>query len=220
MPRVSDEVKWGEDNPLEAAPVLSEEELDTLKKRMLAMDKLLAEQKKAKYKIELLFSSRRSGRVPYAGALSLWESGAKLHGGGDCKVYECPSTALKMGECKGLIPDAAQGYGHLVCPDCKRVWKGSQVHGEVFARLTTSDWANLVLRYFVRLDHNADIYVKLPKADIRKAAEVEQTKQMMGEQLVKARTRRDVYIYPLLNIIKDTTAGADLLTRFRALLSA
>lgn len=219
MPTIG-EVKWGEDNSLDAAPQLTEEELDTLKKRMLAMDKLLAEQQKAKYKIELLFSSRRSGRVPYAGALSLWESGAKLHGGGDCKIYECPARALKMGECSGIIPDASQGYGHLVCPDCKRVWKGSQVHGEVFARLTTNDWARLIYRYFVRLGHNADIYVKLPKADIRKAAELEQGRQLGGEKLIAARTRRDVYIYPLKNIIKDTASGADLLGRFKALLSA
>lgn len=220
MPKVAPEVKYGEDNSLDAAPVLSPEELDTLKKRMEAMDKLLASQKLAKYKIELLFSSRRSGRVPYAGALSLWESGSKLHGGGDTKVYECPARAFKLSECAGLIPDASQGYGHLVCPSCSKVWKGTQVHGEVFARLTTAGWSELVYKYFTRLGHNADIYVKVPKADIRKVAELEQVKRLDGQKLASARTRRDVYIYPLRNIIKDTTAGADLLGRFRALLSA
>lgn len=220
MPKLGQEVKWGEDNSIDAAPQLTAEELDTLKLRMLAMDKLLAEQKKAKYKIELLFSSRRSGRVPYAGALSLWESGAKLHGGGDTKMYECPARALKVSNCDGLIHDAATGYGHLVCPKCTKVWKGSQVHGEVFARLTTANWAVLIYRYFVRLGHNADIYVKLPKADIRRAAELEQDKQLGGEKLAGARTRRDVYIYPLRNIITDTSGGADILGRFKALLSA
>lgn len=219
MPVIRD-VKWGEDNPIEAAPQLTEEELATLKKRMAAMDKLLAEQKKAKYKIELLFSSRRSGREAYAGALSLWESGAKLHGGGDTKIYECPARALKISDCNGLIPDASQGYGHLVCPKCTKVWKGSQVHGEIFARLTTANWALLIYKYFVLLGHNADIYVKLPKADIRRAAELEQARQLGGEKLTSARTRRDVYIYPLRHIITDTSAGADLLSRFKALLSA
>jgi hypothetical protein len=214
------DVKWGEDNPIEAAPTLTEEELAILQKRMAAMDKLLAEQKKAKYKIELMFSSRRSGREAYAGALSLWESGAKLHGGGDTKIYECPAKALKFSDCDGLIPDASQGYGHLVCPKCQKVWKGSQVHGEVFARLTTANWALLIYKYFVRLGHNADIYVKLPKADIRRAAELEQARQLGGEKLSSARTRRDVYIYPLRHIITDTSAGADLITRFKALLSA
>lgn len=219
MPNIG-EVKWGEDNDLSQAPTLTEEELDTLKQRMAAMDKLLAEHKKAKYKIELLFQAKRSGRTAFAGALSLWESGAKLHGGGDTKIYECPARAKKISDCQGLIPDASQGYGFLVCPDCKKVWKGEDVHGEVFARLTTDGWAQLVYKYFARLGHNADIYVKSPKVDIRQVAQLEQVKQMMGEKLSSARTRREVYIYPLRNIIQDTSAGADLLGRFRALLSA
>jgi hypothetical protein len=220
VPTLVQDVKWGEDNALDAAPVLSEEEQDILKKRMLAMDKILATQKIAKYKIELFFSHRRTGRAPTPGAISLWESGAKLHGGGDCKIYLCPSKAQKMGDCNGIIPDAAQGYGHLVCPNCKKVWKGSQVHGEIFARLTTQDWARLLYKYFVRLGHNCDIYVKVPKVDIRKAAALEQARQLRGEKLTVARTKRDVYIYPLRNIIKEVNAGADVLGRFRALLSA
>jgi hypothetical protein len=220
VPSLVKDVKWGEDNTLDAAPVLSEEEQDILKKRMVTMDKLLATQRIAKYKIELFFSHRRSGRDATPGAVSLWESGAKLHGGGDCKIYLCPSEAQKQGACNGIIPDAAQGYGHLVCPTCKKVWKGSQVHGEIFARLTTQGWSRLLFKYFVRLGHNADIYVKVPRHDIRKAASLEQARQLKGEKLTVARTKRDVYIYPLRNLIKDVNAGADILGRFKALLSA
>ena len=219
MPNLGD-VKWGEDNSIDKAPTLTEEEQHILKKRMEAMDLLLAQQQIAKYKIELFFSSRRSGREAFAGALSLWQSGSKLHGGGDEKMYFCPSTAMKMGDCDGLIGGTGQGYGHLVCPNCKKVWKGSQVHGEIFARLTTNDWALLTYKYFVRLEHNADIYVKSPKADIRKAAQLEQAKQLKGEKLSGARQARNTYIYPLKNIIKDTSNGADILGRFKALLSA
>jgi hypothetical protein len=220
VPTLVTDVKWGEDNPIEAAPVLSEEDKEILKKRLEVLDKELATRKLAKYKIELFFSSRRSGRTPTPGAISLWESGTKLHGGGDCKIYLCPGRELKVNECRGIIPDAAQGYGHLVCPECQHVWKGKQVHGEIFARLTTDNWARLLYRYFVRLGHNADIYVKVPKVDIRKAASLEQARQMMGEKLTVARTKRDVYIYPLRNLIKDVNAGADILGRFKALLSA
>jgi len=214
------EVKYGEDLSIDEAPSLSEEELDILKKRMLAMDKLLAEQKVAKYKIEVMFSIRRSGRAPYAGALSLWESGAKLHGGGDVKMYFCPSEAFGKGPCQGLIGGSAQGYGHLVCPDCKVVWKGSQVHGEVMACLTTDNWSRLIYKHFVRLGHNADIYMKAPRADIRAASHIEQAKQYMGEKLQGARQKRQVVIYPLRNIVKDTSTGADPLKRFKALLSS
>lgn len=213
------EVKWGHDNDLENAPVLGEEELAALKGRMLAMDKLLAEAKKAKYKIELMFGSHYASLQPYPGALSLWESGSKLHGGGDTKVYECPGKTLKKSECTGLIPDASQGYGYLMCPACKTVWQGTQVHGERLARLTTQGWATLLYRFYVRLGHNADIYVKRPRRDIRVAAGTEQERQRMGEVLVKAR-KREVFIYPLKNIIKDVNAGADPIKRFQALLSA
>jgi hypothetical protein len=214
------EVKWNQDNDLDNAPVLGEEELEALKGRMLAMDKLLAEAKKAKYKIELMFGSRYASNQPYPGALSLWESGAKLHGGGDTKVYECPGKSLKRSDCTSLIPDASQGYGHLFCPGCKTVWKGSQVHGEVFARLSNQGWATLLYRYFTKLGHNADIYVKRPRRDIRVAARAEQHKTMMGELLEATRKKREVFIYPLKNIIKDVNAGADPVKRFRALLSA
>jgi hypothetical protein len=161
------EVKWGSDNPIEAAPVLSDEEVDTLKKRMAAMDKLLADQE-------------RSPMRPYPGALSLWESGTKLHGGGDEKVYECPSADNHGPPCLGIIGGSAQGYGHLVCPTCQKVWKGTQVVGERLARLTDQGWSTLIYRYFVRLGHNADIYMKHPRVDIRKVSGLEQAKQLQG----------------------------------------
>lgn len=220
MPVITQQVKYGEDNPIEAAPTLSEEDIETLKQRMIVLEKELAARKIAKYKIELFFNSRRTGRAAHAGAVSFWESGAKLHGGGDCKIYLCPGKTLGVSDCQGLIPDASQGYGHLVCPSCQKVWKGTQVHGEIFARLSTDNWARLLYKYFVRLGHNADIYVKVPKIDLRKAATLEQSKQLMGEQLSVARAKREVFIYPLRNIIKDTSSGANLLGRFKALLSA
>lgn len=219
MPVTVKEVKWNEDNDLDAAPQLTDEEQFTLKKRMEALDKLLAEAKKAKYKIELMFGREYKANQPYPGAISLWESGTKLHGGGDTKVYECPGRTLKVSDCTGLIPDASQGYGYLVCPNCKKVWKGEQVHGERLARLTTHGWAVLLYRFYVRLGHNADIYVKRPRRDIRRAAGGEQQKQMGGELLASAR-KREMFIYPLKNIIKDVNAGADPITRFKALLSA
>ena len=220
MPKVSSEIKWGEDNSIENAPVLSDEDKDKLEKSKAALDKLLETQGLAKYKIELFFSYRRSIHKAFPGALSLWESGSKLHGGGDEKVYECPATKLKMGTCSGIIGGSSQGYGHLVCPDCKRVWKGDQVHGEVLAVLTMQGWAQLLVKYFARLKNSADIYVKQPRKDLRVAATLKQQRQLGGEQLAKVRTKRDLIIYPLRNIIKDTANGADLEKRFYSLLTA
>jgi hypothetical protein len=206
------EVRWGEDNPLEAAPTLTEEEQDTLKKRMAAMDKLLVEKKRAKYKIEVTFSSHYRANQHYPGALSFWLSGSKLHGGGDEKIYLCPT-------CQVLILPHAQGYGHLVCAKCGVTWKGEQVKGEVFHRSTTQAWVHHLYFWFRALDFDADLYIKRPKVDIRVAADLEQARQRGGEVLQKAR-RREVVIYPLYHLIKDTAAGASIPDRIHAFLRA
>ena len=219
MPILSPEVKYGKDVSLENAPTLTDEERDGLKNRMLALDKLLEDQELAKYKVEIAFSHERGGHKAYPGAISLWESGNKLHGGGDTKVYECPSAEKGRPPCPGVIGGSAQGYGHLVCPLCQQVWKEDDVFGERLARLTTQNWAVLLYRYYVRVGHNADIYMKYMPNDLRKATESEQVKQQMGDQLRTVRTKRQLAIYPLKNIIKDVSAGADVLGRFRAFLS-
>jgi hypothetical protein len=214
------EVKYGEDNPIEAAPKLTEEEEVILRDRMAALDKLLSDKELAKYKIEIMFERKRSKTAPTFGMMSFWESGAKFHGGGDTKMYFCAGKKMKVNDCDIFIPDSSNGYGHLVCPRCKNVWKGEQVDGEVGAKLTMQNWAGVLLKYFMKLDARADIYMKFPKYDIRVLTQMEQDKQMMGDALAKARGDKQKCIYPLKNIIRDTAAGADLYSRFLAFLRA
>ncbi len=216
MPMLPQEVKWGQDLALENAPVLSEEEKDILKKRMAKLDELLKEKRRAKYKVEVLFGSSYKAGQHYPGAISLWLSGSKLHGGGDEKIYLCPRKDCE----NGFILPSSQGYGHLVCSKCGTVWKGSQVIGEILHRHTTQNWANILYYWFRTLEFNSDIYMKRPRADLRVAANLEQARQLGGEKLSAVRQKIEVVIYPLYNIIKDTSAGADIPTRFRALLSA
>lgn len=219
MPNV-EAVRIGEENSIENVPTLSEEELSVIKKKMEAIDKIFSEEQKARYKIEIIFGSTRSPSKPTPGALSFWESGAQLHGGGDTKMYICAGKALKKNTCEAFIPDSSNGYGYLVCPKCKEVWKGEDVSGEIFARLTMRGWAELILKYFARLGHNADIYAKHPKEDIRTASLLEQQRQLGGEKLYKSRLGRSVVIYPLKHLIKDVSNGADLLSRLYAFLVA
>ena len=213
------EIRYGEDRSIDEAPVLGEEEKHELQKRMEAMDKLLATNQKAKYKLELFFGKSRSTRNPVPGALSFWESGTKLHGGGDTKVYFCPGKLLRKNDCQQVIPFAFNAYGFMVCPHCKETWKGNQVIGEVLGRHSMRDWALLLFQYYNRLGQNCDIYLKHSPDDIRSVAAREQERQRGGELLNKARTRAR-HVYPLKNIIKDTLNGADLLNRFYAFLTA
>jgi len=201
-------------------PFMDEEEKEALEKRKAALDKLLEEQNIAKYKIEILFAKGFSPNKPSAGIMSFWESGNKLHGGGDTILHMCPGKDLGKNNCTAFIPDASHGYGFLICPKCHEAWEGTQVSGQIAFRLTAQDWAKVVLKYYQKLEMRADIYMKYHPQDIRTAAAREQASQHMGEVLLGARRSRRPRIYPLANIIKDTSAGADLETRFLAFLRA
>lgn len=197
-----------------------DEEKELLEKKKKTLDELLARECVGKYKIEIMFSSKRSVTQPSPGILSIWESGSKLHGGGDAKVYFCPGKETGEGICDSIIPFDNVNYGHALCPKCKTVWKGEQLKGEIMGRWTMQTWATKLVKYFHDLGCSADIYVKQPKADIRKAAALEQEKQMHGDALIVARRATYRYIYPLKRILADTQAGSDLHGRFHTFLKS
>lgn len=201
-------------------PFLSEEEKQAIADKQKALDALLDQEGLAKYKIELLFGKGFSPNKPSHGAVSFWESGSKFHGGGDTILHICPGRAKKINNCDAFIPDPSHGYGFLICPACHSTWKGDEVWGQLFARLTAQGWAELVLKYFLKLEMKADIVIKYHPEDLRNAAMLEQEKQRMSSELDKVRNKRAARIYPLKNIIKDTSAGAELLNRFLAFIRA
>lgn len=216
------ELQWkegeGPETPQEI-PELTEEDRYAVQQKMEAMDKLLATNEKAKYKLELFFGKARSTHQPVPGILSFWESGTKFHGGGDAKIYFCPGKLLKKNSCEAPIPFAFNAYGFLVCPACKETWPAKAVIGEVLGRHTMRQWSELLYLYFRRLEHNCDIYLKHAPDDIRSTARLEQERQRGGELLAKSR-KRALHLYPLRNIIKDTSAGADILSRFHSFLTS
>lgn len=210
-------VPWTEATiPVELSPA----ELEAVQERMKLLDQLLTTTKHAKYKIELLFTRARSVSRPTPGAISFWESGSKLHGGGDAKLYICPGKHFRRNECEGFIPDASNASNFLWCPSCGTRWQGEDVIGERLAVLTMKKWADVLIYFFTRLEHNADIYVKYAREDMRTVAMLEQAQQRGGEYLERVRGRRAKSIYALKNIIWDTSNGADLLGRFQAFLTA
>lgn len=206
---------------------ITAEDREALAQKMEALDKLLTEEeKKAKYKLEVFFSDERSMHKPFGGTVTWWESGTKLHGGGDSKMYACDNNAsyphLAGKGCGALMPDSSSGFSFLVCPKCGALWKNEEVVGEVFYRLTVQKWAVVLLSWFRRLNHDADIRIKYSRDDIRTAAMLETERNRGGEILhrVRSQERRSVSTYPLMNIIKDTSAGADLYQRILAFLQA
>ena len=197
-----------------------EAEKDLLERKKQALTELLQRECIGKYKIEIVFSSKRSTVNPTAGMLSIWESASQLHGGGDGKVYICPGKMLKVNTCEALIPFGNTNFGHNLCPACGQVWKNEQVLGEIMGVWTMQTWAAKVDYYFKHLGHSADIYVKQPKVDLRAMAAMEQSKQLQGDKLRVSRTGLVRYIYPLARILKDTQNGTDAYSRFYAFLKS
>jgi hypothetical protein len=208
---------------LEDTP-LSEEEAEALEEQKRVYDEVLSQKNLAKYKIELMVGKEWAPSKPCPGALSFWESGSKFHGGGDTIMHICPEGVKnpRSGRpgCGAFLPDLSHDYGFLVCPKCHSVWDGEEVWGQIFCRLNAAGWAQVVLKWFLRLEMDSDITMKYHPDDIRSAAMREQEKQRMGEDLGRVRRRRAIRIYPLARIIKDVNAGADLAERIRAFIRA
>lgn len=215
----AEEVPWSE---LIASPAIAPEEMAKVEEKIKALDKLLGQKKLAKYKLEVMFGEDRSHSRPFAGVVTWWESGNKLHGGGDSKLYLCPGQDRVGNGCSAWLPDSCNGLNFIVCPECKSLWRSEEVFGEVFYRLPMQKWADVLLSWFLKLGLNADIRIKYAREDIRGAALREQEKRMDGELLSQARSfdKRSTAIYTLANIIRDTSAGADLHARILAFLKA
>lgn len=214
--------------------VMSGEELEMLERQVKAMDKLLSEEIRAKFKLEVQFGKGRAGRgirsaQPFAGVMSAWLSGSKFHGGGDEKIFECPGCGA------WILPhqitqrtvvqkvngrDVEEFMSLSYCGECAKIWKSEQTIGERLYKLTEQNWAFAILKMFQRLEMDADIYLKYHPIDIRYKTMMEMARNRGGEELAKAKKNRGLHIYPLKNIIKDTKHGSDLYGRIRAFINA
>lgn len=203
--------------------ILTGEEKERYVKQMTALGKLLEDKTvKARFKIEIMFGKKRSMSLPTVGVMSFWDNGGKLHGGGDGKIYLCPGRRLGRSDCQALLLDHYNSGQGIVCPGCGVVWKHEEVIGELFFNLPMRKWAEVIYTFYRLCEYNADIYLKHAKDDIRSVsmAQVEKATWKGSQVLANTRERRARHIYPLRNIIKDTSAGADLLSRFYAFLTA
>lgn len=202
---------------------LTPEEAERFEKQAKALTKLLADKAVvAKYKVEVTFGKARSMTNPTPGAVSFWSSGSRFHGGGDEKLYLCPGSSLGVTKCSALLQDSYNSSLGAVCPSCGQTWKQEQLIGELLFNLPMRKWAEVLYRYYRLCEYNCDIYLKFAPTDVRSVALEQADRQTWrgSQRLERARSNRTRLIYPLRNIIKDTSAGADLLGRFYALLVA
>lgn len=189
------------------------------------------EHKPAKYKIEVHFNRGRTTSGPNTAALTIFESGKRLNGDGDEMVYICSQRdrglALNMpGQadrnvvrgyegCGKVIPGENIRGGVAICAcEKRRMMSSEELTSTLLVHLTTERLAALVTDLFRRLEDNADIYVKYHPTDLRARA------LNNPSEMDKGRMSRGLTIYPLANIIKDTSNGASVEARFKALFSA
>ena len=195
---------------------------------------------RAKYKIEVMFHRSRSSlsHKPSPVMLTIWESGRRLHGGGDEKMYWCGYE-----DCGKPIHSDDFGYMHVVCRHCQRELflgpDGRDLHvknlraenrnssgieklpvivGEKLANLSPPKLADLLVKTWYQLEGLADVYFKYSPYEIRYDKVHETTKDM--DNLERARIQRKPGIYTLARIRTDIAAGSDLKGRFLAMIVA
>lgn len=186
--------------------------------------------KKAGHKIQLWFKSDRTAHGLVAYSLSFWESGKRLHGGGDEMMFVCrrhagaprvapfevssPKTRATSRGCDGLIPGGLAVGDRIICPHCQTAHRTDQIGDSIFYRTTMTKAADVLAGWWRKLGCDADIYVKYAPTDPRVI--------LMGRAvgLEKARKLKGLTIYPLERIIKDTAVGSTVESRFKALLTA
>lgn len=213
------------------ASLVTEKDLEDAKK---------AEVDRARYKIEVLFHRNRSSLAhkPSPVMVLIWESGKRLHGGGDEKMYWCGYP-----DCGKPISSDDFAYMHVVCPHCKKEQfldpDGQRQHiknakaegkdtaglkrmplvvGEKLANLTPPKLAELLAKTWYQLEGQADVYFKYSPHEIRYDKLHETTADM--DRLERVRIQRKPGIYTLARIRADIANGSDLTGRLLAMIVA
>ena len=168
----------------------------------------------AKYKIEVMFGSRRT-RQESIGAIQLYESSAALNGEGDIKIYWCGHD-----DCGRFMPFSSRSAGEPFCEHCHRVQRPGDLVGERLFRCSTQKLATMLEKVFHDVGGNADIYIKYHPDDIRRATlDNVGFKQVAALEKARSGTQRP-YIYPLRNIIRDCPDGSSMVRKLEAFLNA
>jgi hypothetical protein len=201
---------------------------------------------RASFKIEVHWGKDRTVSGPNTGAILIWESGRRFHGGGDDKMYWCgyvPSAGFTGADACGL-PIRTEFFSqfHVVCPHCQRecfldpatrqqflatkgLARGKQetmaampmVFGEKMFKATPKRVSEELATVFRQLGSDADVYMKFHPSDIRCRSIEGDAKKV--EAYRKARRERNdgLLIYSYKRLMRDLAAGATLESRFLAM---
>lgn len=171
----------------------------------------IKDEMRAKYKIEVTFGPKRTTQGPNRVAIQIWESGKRLHGGGDELMFFCKDNRAGHDEgCWAPIPADQIKGGVAYCIKCAKAINAEYLTNMKVGYTSTRFLCTEIAKLFHQLNSNADIYLKFHKSDIRYRAML----KAKGEEV--ARRLKGMHIYPLKNILKDTSNGAGLENRLFA----
>lgn len=177
---------------------------------------------KAPYKIEIQLATGRTGAW-LKGLLVCWESGKELHGGGDLQMFICGYK-----DCGRVFPAGSVQGAFAICPHCGKLQypcqddrrkmiaegnpDGPVITTHILFSASRDDVAGIVAQRWVELaqmgdkgetsSRGADIYLKFHRVPIQDA-----THNGNMDRVMLARNTRELAIYPLSRIIKDTSSG-------------
>lgn len=192
---------------------LSPDDVEALKQNILKLKERLdqEEERREKYKIEVVFSRKKTNRGPFGGSIILMRSRSAMNGDGDELMYPCPSLADGP-KCPGLIPpeNVSTFLDVAVCPECGTNWPRKKLSDSTFYLVDAAQWAFILSREFHRCGCNASIYMKTSGMDLREQSRLELAKPQRGDALRDARLSRGYAMYQMYRILQDVSAGATL----------
>lgn len=209
-----------EQSSTESQP-LTQVDQDALKARILELKRLLdqEEERREKYKIEVVFDKRKTTRAAFPGSVIVLRSGSAMSGDGDEIVYPCPNKDTK---CPGIIPpeNISTLLDIAYCDVCGINHPREELSDFTFYRLEPAKWAYVLAREFYRCGCNASFYMKTAGEDLREHSRSELARPQRGDALRTARKSRGAVMYELYRIIQDISTGADLEKQLKALITA
>ena len=227
---------------LSMADNLTEKDIERIRRFQQEVKKAAEESQRemalrADYRIQIWFKSERSRDKPVDYTLSFWESGKRLHGGGDESMFICfrnndapkvrpfEVAALRGGAnyekkatergCGGLIPgDMILPDTSVICPHCSARHLTEHIGDSIFYRSSITKCSEVLAHWWTELKGNADIYVKYHPTDIRYRS------MLHTDGIKKAKELKGAVLYPLPNILKDMSGGKELTRAFKDLITA
>lgn len=182
------------------------------------MNKIIEDNKAAKYKIQITFNHKRKNWQTTPCTLTCWESAGNLNEDNDkilflCRAEKDPRLGCGFPFLEEPKRCLINGFPTRVfeCKNCPkkdndyRLILATAVSQIVYFNLPPKKLALKIYDYFRKLESNADIYIKYFKDDFR------------GGVLTD---NADFVIYPLERIIKDSTNNSLVLKNIETFLSS